>query len=115
MARSPRWWMTNWPWSRWSCLAKKGPVELDPGRVRPPAVAHDEVADAAEELRSRQLVVGAGGGITRRDRLVAPQELEDGDRPLLRHPAALALDPCRVGVLEAVDGVGEDDVVQRLQ
>ena len=90
-------------------------VELDPRRVRPPAVAHHEVADAAEELRPGQLGVGGGGGVARRHARVAPQELEHGDRPLLRHPAALPLDPRREGILEAVDGVAEHGVVQRLQ
>ena len=90
-------------------------VELDPGRVRPPAVAHHEVADAAEELRPRQLGVGGRPRVPRRDGGVAPQELEDGNGPLLGQPAALALDPGRERVLEAVDGVAEHDVVQGLQ
>src|ERR1044072_177483 len=97
------------------CEIRTG-VELYPRRIRTKSIAHDQVTNAAKQMRARNLRGRAVGGIARRYIRIVPQKLRYRDAPFwLRGPAALAQKPCCIRILEAIDRISKTDIVFPLE
>ena len=90
-------------------------IEFNPGRVRLPSVAHDQMSYAGKIVLPRQLILAGKRWIARRDFRVVPKELENRKGPLFWEEAALAKEPRAVGILKAIDGVPENGSVAQIQ
>src|SRR6185503_11978355 len=91
-------------------------VELNPGGIRTKSIAHNQVTNAAEKIRTWNLRARAVGGIARRYVWIVPQKLRYRDAPFwLRGPATLAQKPCCIRILEAIDRITKTDIVFPLQ